>query len=192
MATNLALDDRLIEEARAIGGHRTKKDAVTAALTEYIQRRKQMRVVKLFGTIDYYRRLPRQGGTSAKARMMVLADTSIWSVALRRTHQDLASIQKQQARILQELISEGRVQLWAVVRQELLSGIRRPEQFARLREHLRSFSDVSLDREDYERAAEMNNTCRAMGLIGGVIDLIRRCCTQELGHLHCRSRLRTL
>ena len=57
--------------------------------------------------------------------MMVLADTSIWSVALRRTHQDLASIQKQQARILQELISEGRVQLLGVVRQELLSGIRR-------------------------------------------------------------------
>ncbi len=104
--------------------------------------------------------------------MMVLADTSIWSVALRRTHQDLASIQKQQARILQELISEGRVQLLGVVRQELLSGIRRPEQFARLREHLRSFSDVSLDREDYERAAEMNNTCRAMGLIGGVIDFL--------------------
>ncbi len=53
MATNLALDDRLIEEARALGGHKTKKDAVTAALAEYIQRRKQMRVVKLFGTIDY-------------------------------------------------------------------------------------------------------------------------------------------
>ena len=53
MATNLALDDRLIEEARSIGGHKTKKDAVTAALAEYIQRRKQMRIIKLFGTIDY-------------------------------------------------------------------------------------------------------------------------------------------
>jgi hypothetical protein len=53
VATNLALDDRLIEEARSIGGHKTKKDAVTAALAEYIQRRKQMRIIKLFGTIDY-------------------------------------------------------------------------------------------------------------------------------------------
>ena len=53
MATNLALDDRLIEEARAIGGHKTKKEAVTAALAEYVQRRKHMGIIKLFGTIDY-------------------------------------------------------------------------------------------------------------------------------------------
>jgi Bacterial antitoxin of type II TA system, VapB len=53
VATNLALDDRLIEEARSVGGHKTKKEAVTAALAEYVQRRKQMGIIKLFGTIDY-------------------------------------------------------------------------------------------------------------------------------------------
>ncbi len=53
MATNLALDDRLIEEARTIGGHKTKREAVNAALAEYVQRRKQMGIIKLFGTIDY-------------------------------------------------------------------------------------------------------------------------------------------
>ncbi len=53
MPTNLALDDRLIEEARRVGGHTTKKDAVNAALDEYIRRRKQLEVLKLFGTIDY-------------------------------------------------------------------------------------------------------------------------------------------
>lgn len=53
MATNLALDDKLINEARRIGGHATKKEAVTAALDEYIRRRKQVEVLKLFGTIDY-------------------------------------------------------------------------------------------------------------------------------------------
>ncbi len=53
MATNLALDDKLIEEARRIGGHTTKKQAVTAALDEYIRRRKQQEIVKLFGTMDY-------------------------------------------------------------------------------------------------------------------------------------------
>jgi hypothetical protein len=53
MATNLALDDALIEEARRVGGHVTKKEAVTAALDEYIRRRKQQRIVRLFGTVKY-------------------------------------------------------------------------------------------------------------------------------------------
>ena len=53
MPTNLAIDDRLIEEARQVGHHRTKKEAVTAALDEYIRRRKQMQILDLFDTIDY-------------------------------------------------------------------------------------------------------------------------------------------
>ncbi|MGH8570824.1 MAG: type II toxin-antitoxin system VapB family antitoxin [Gammaproteobacteria bacterium] len=44
MATNLAIDGKLLEEALRIGGHRTKKATVTEALQEYIQRRKQTRV----------------------------------------------------------------------------------------------------------------------------------------------------
>ena len=53
MATNLALDDRLIEEARRIGRHKTKKEAVTTALTEYVQRRKRLRILDQFGTVEY-------------------------------------------------------------------------------------------------------------------------------------------
>ena len=53
MPTNLAIDDRLIEEARRSGGHKTKKEAVTAALDEYIRRRKQQRILDLFGSIDF-------------------------------------------------------------------------------------------------------------------------------------------
>jgi Arc/MetJ family transcription regulator len=53
MATNLALDDDLIEEARRAGNHRTKKDAVTAALSEYVKRRKQQRILKAFGSFDF-------------------------------------------------------------------------------------------------------------------------------------------
>ena len=53
MATNLAIDPKILNEAHEIGGHRTKKATVTEALQEYIQRRQQIRAVKLFGTIDY-------------------------------------------------------------------------------------------------------------------------------------------
>jgi Arc/MetJ family transcription regulator len=55
VATNLALDDRLLDEALKIGGRATKKDTVTEALQEYIARRKQARIADLFGTIDYDR-----------------------------------------------------------------------------------------------------------------------------------------
>lgn len=53
MATNLAIDDNLLEEARLIGRHATKKAVVNEALLEYIQRRKQAEIIKLFHTVDY-------------------------------------------------------------------------------------------------------------------------------------------
>ena len=53
MATNLALDDSLIFEAQKIGHHKTKKEAVTIALKEYIAKRNQMKIVDLFGAIDF-------------------------------------------------------------------------------------------------------------------------------------------
>lgn len=53
MPTNLAIDDDLLEEALRIGGHRTKKATVTEALKEYIEHRKQMQIVDLFGQLDY-------------------------------------------------------------------------------------------------------------------------------------------
>ena len=53
MPTNLAIDDRLLQEAQRIGNHRTKKETITAALMEYIQRRKQSQVLSLFGKIKF-------------------------------------------------------------------------------------------------------------------------------------------
>ncbi len=53
MATNLAIDDKLLEEARIVGKHATKKAVVNEALAEYIQRRKQAEIVKLFHSLDY-------------------------------------------------------------------------------------------------------------------------------------------
>ena len=66
MATNLAIDDKLLEEALQMGGHRTKKDTVTEALKEYIQRRKQLKILDLFGKIDFdpkydYKKARRRG-----------------------------------------------------------------------------------------------------------------------------------
>ena len=53
MATNLAIDDLLIDEAKSIGKHRTKKGVVTEALQEYIQRRKQTEILNIFNEIDF-------------------------------------------------------------------------------------------------------------------------------------------
>jgi len=53
MATNLAIDDVLLEEALVTGKLKTKKDTVNQALMEFIQRRKSAEILSLFGTIEY-------------------------------------------------------------------------------------------------------------------------------------------
>ena len=53
MATNLELDDKLIETARKLGGHKTKRDAVTRALQEYVEWLEQQAIASEFGKIDY-------------------------------------------------------------------------------------------------------------------------------------------
>ena len=53
MATNLAIDDKLILEALKIGHHKTKKEAVTTALKEYIAHKKQTKIISLFGEISF-------------------------------------------------------------------------------------------------------------------------------------------
>jgi Arc/MetJ family transcription regulator len=53
MATNLNIDEKLLAEALKVGGMKTKRETVNAALAEYIQRRKQREVLKVFGTIDF-------------------------------------------------------------------------------------------------------------------------------------------
>lgn len=53
MATNLALDDSLIREAQEVGHHTTKREAVTAALKEYVRRHRQKQIIELFGQVEY-------------------------------------------------------------------------------------------------------------------------------------------
>jgi Arc/MetJ family transcription regulator len=53
LATNLQLDDRLIERAVELGKHKTKRAAVTQALKEYVEHLEQQKILTLFGTVDY-------------------------------------------------------------------------------------------------------------------------------------------
>jgi Arc/MetJ family transcription regulator len=53
MTTNVQINENLIQEALQLGGHRTKRAVIEEALQEYVQRRKQLEVIELFGTIEY-------------------------------------------------------------------------------------------------------------------------------------------
>ncbi len=53
MATNLALDQELLDRAFRVSGEPTKKAAVTRALQEFIARREQRRVAELFGKLEW-------------------------------------------------------------------------------------------------------------------------------------------
>jgi len=53
MATNLAIDPELLERALRVSGEKTKKAAVTRALTEFIARREQVELLELFGKLEW-------------------------------------------------------------------------------------------------------------------------------------------
>jgi hypothetical protein len=53
MASNLAIDEKLLNDALKIGGLKTKKDTVNVALQEFIQRRKIKDIIDMFGQIEY-------------------------------------------------------------------------------------------------------------------------------------------
>jgi Arc/MetJ family transcription regulator len=54
MPTNLALDDELIAQAVKAGRHKTKREAVTAALREYVKARKRLGILDWVGEVDYF------------------------------------------------------------------------------------------------------------------------------------------
>ena len=53
MPTNLALDDGLVEEAKKLGHHATKRAAVNEALAEYVARRKRRRILEVFHKLEW-------------------------------------------------------------------------------------------------------------------------------------------
>lgn len=53
MVINLEIDENLVQEALEFGGNYTERAVVEEALKEYVQRRKQLKILELFGTIEY-------------------------------------------------------------------------------------------------------------------------------------------
>jgi predicted nucleic acid-binding protein len=74
--------------------------------------------------------------------------------------------------LLGDLIRDNRARVIGPIRQELLSSIREPAQYARLRNYFRSFPDESLDTTDYEQAAQCSNQCRTRGITGSPVDFL--------------------
>ena len=99
---------------------------------------------------------------------MVLVDTSVWSLALRRKRQAPTPV----VRELAEVVREGRVAMIGPIRQELLSGLKESQQFDLLRDHLRAFPDLALESADFEEAARCFNRCRTMGIQGSNTDFL--------------------
>jgi predicted nucleic acid-binding protein len=104
--------------------------------------------------------------------MMVLVDTPVWSLALRRRRKDLSVEEQSTADALANLIRDGRAQIAGPIRQELLSGLRQEAHFRSLRDYLRAFDELPLESQDFEEAAAMSNQCRARGIAGSAIDFL--------------------
>ena len=103
---------------------------------------------------------------------MILIDTPIWSLALRRRARDLSPDEGRDIAEWEHLVRAGRASLIGPIRQEVLSGVRDERSWERLRAALRPFPDLPIATEDYERAAQFFNRCRARGVTGSAIDLL--------------------
>jgi predicted nucleic acid-binding protein len=103
----------------------------------------------------------------------ILADTCVWSLALRRKDRSaLSGDEKVLVASLAESIRDGRVVMIGPIRQEILSGIKEQAQFERLRGALESFSDEPITTLDYEEAARLHNRCRNRGVECGPVDIL--------------------
>ena len=101
---------------------------------------------------------------------MVIVDTSVWSLALRRKRQQPSS--EALTAELARLIDGGEALIAGPIRQELLSGVTTQAQFKLLRERLEPFPDLPIIAADYERAAMCFNQCRARGIQGSNTDYL--------------------
>lgn len=102
----------------------------------------------------------------------ILVDTSVWSLALRRTLHKRTNSDNVIIQNLSSLADSGRIVMIGPIRQEILSGIKTKEQFIKLRKKFRYFSDIVLNSTHYELAAHCFNTCRKNGIQGSNTDYL--------------------
>jgi predicted nucleic acid-binding protein len=111
--------------------------------------------------------------------LLVLVDTNIWSLALRRSVKHLNALESEQIAQFRDLVQDDRVKLIGPVRQELLTGIRERLQFEQVRKQLQAFSDEPAMTRDYEEAAQCSNRCRSRGISGSNTDFL--ICAMAMG-----------
>lgn len=103
---------------------------------------------------------------------MILIDTTIWSLALRRRPTDLSEPERLLIGEWARLVRRGEAALIGPIRQEVLSGIRDERAFAAIRESLGDFRYLEIDAGDYDTAAIFFNRCRARGIAATAVDLL--------------------
>ena len=114
--------------------------------------------------------------------MKVLVDTCAWSLLLRRRNKTaLGSREQAIQNSLREAIQDGRVTLVGPIRQEVLSGIKDPAQFEKLRTALSAFPDVTLAVSHYEEAARLFNLCRSRSTECGATDILMCAVASRMG-----------
>ncbi|MEY4977815.1 MAG: hypothetical protein RLZZ352_85 [Pseudomonadota bacterium] len=113
--------------------------------------------------------------------MKILVDTSVWSLALRRSaHAARTAEQQIIVMKLADLVRDGRAVMMGAIRQELLSGIKTQAGFDALKSTLSAFEDVPVAVQDYETAAQAFNTCRTNGVQGSSTDFL--ICAVSINH----------
>lgn len=101
--------------------------------------------------------------------MRIIIDTSVWSLAIRRHTPSRHSEVKVLRRIIDQ---EEDVFLVGIILQEILQGVRKPEDFKRLKEHLSVFPLLEIAREHYVKAAELKNHLSAKGVQVSTVDAL--------------------
>ena len=105
--------------------------------------------------------------------MKLLIDASVWSLVLRRKPEAILSREEREmVAALTEAIGDGRAAIIGPIRQEILSGIKEPAQYEKLRRALQSYTDEPVTSSDYEEAGRLFNVCRSKGVQCGAVDIL--------------------
>ena len=108
--------------------------------------------------------------------MRIIADTSVWSLFLRRRDGTNSSSRD----LFRNAIQGNRVQMLGIIRQELLSGIKHDTNFRKISKILGAFPDLLAESSDHTEAARFYNRCRENGIQGSPVDFL--ICAQASRH----------